>query len=29
MNFVEMRDRMLAHFASMTENTTQLYEFVS
>lgn len=26
MTFIEMRDRMLAHFASMTENTTQLYE---
>ena len=26
MNFVEMRDRMLAHFASMTEGNTQLFE---
>lgn len=26
MNFVEMRDRMLAYFASMTEGTTQLFE---
>lgn len=26
MNFVEMRDKMLAHFASMTEGTAQLFE---
>lgn len=26
MNFIQMRDRMLSHFASMTENNSQLFE---